>query len=129
MLKITFMETGSHLEQLTQPLEEWIGLRVLLALRAAQRLVVESSTAAILLRSDLADLALLEHWIERDPEQAIAICRSDADYMEVSLPGTWVTSNAAEVEGVFVALIHPDLEALLLELWQMSQICPSSLWR
>ncbi|HEY9641111.1 MAG TPA: alr0857 family protein [Coleofasciculaceae cyanobacterium] len=129
MLKITFMETGSHLEQLTQSLEEWIGLRVLLALRAAQRLVVESSTATILLRSDLADLALLEEWIEHDPEDAIALCRSDVDYMEVSLRGTWVTSHAVEAEGVFVALIHPDLEALLLELWQKSQNCPSSIWR
>jgi hypothetical protein len=129
MLKITFMETGSHLEQLSQPLEEWIGLRVLLALRAAQRLVVESSTAAILLRSDLADLSLLEELIEQEQEEAIALCRSDADYMEVSLRGTWVTSSTAETEGVFVALINADLEALLLKLWQMSQACPSSLWR
>ncbi|NJR64601.1 MAG: hypothetical protein HC772_03585 [Leptolyngbyaceae cyanobacterium CRU_2_3] len=133
MLKITFMETGSHLEQLTQPLEDWIGLRVLLALRATQRLVFESSTATILLRADLADLSLLQHLIDQEWEGAIAICRSDVDYMEVSLRGTWVTSDTpddpTEISGVFVALINPELEALLLELWQVSQTCPSSLWR
>lgn len=132
MLKVTFMETGSHLEPLTQSPEEWIGVRVLLAMRTAQRLIVESSTATLLLRSDLANLFLLEELTHQETEGAIALCRCDADYVEVSLRGTWITSdvtNLAEAEGVFVTLLTPDLESLLMELWQISQVCPSSLWR
>lgn len=132
MLKVTFMETGSHLEPLTQSPEEWIGVRVLLAMRTAQRLIVESSTATLLLRSDLANLFLLEELTHQETEGAIALCRCDADYVEVSLQGTWITSdvtNLAETEGVFVTLLTPDLESLLVELWQISQVCPSSLWR
>jgi hypothetical protein len=132
MLKVTFMETGSHLEPLTQSPEEWIGVRVLLAMRAAQRLVVESSTATLLLRSDLANLPLLEELMHQEAEGAIALCRCDADYVEVSLRGAWITSglaNPTEIEGVFVTLLTPCLEALLLELWQISQVCPSSIWR
>ncbi|MBW4660599.1 MAG: hypothetical protein KME15_18155 [Drouetiella hepatica Uher 2000/2452] len=132
MLKVTFMETGSLLEPLTQSPEEWIGVRVLLAMRTAQRLIVESSTATLLLRSDLANLFLLEELTHQETEGAIALCRCDADYVEVSLRGTWITSdvtNLAEAEGVFVTLLTPDLESLLVELWQISQVCPSSLWR
>ncbi len=131
MLKVTFMETGSHLEPLTQSSEEWIGVRVLLAMRTAQRLVVESSTATLLLRSDLANLALLEELTHQEIEGTIALCRCDTDYVEVSLRGTWITSDLAlaEAEGVFVTLLNPGLESLLLELWQISQVCPSSLWR
>ncbi|MBI4781490.1 MAG: hypothetical protein HY785_09190 [Oscillatoriophycideae cyanobacterium NC_groundwater_1537_Pr4_S-0.65um_50_18] len=132
MLKVTFMETGSHLEPLPQSPEEWIGVRVLLAMRTAQRLVVESSTATVLLRSDLADLALLEEMMKDEASGAIALCRCDTDYVEVSLRGTWITSDLAnprETEGVFVTLLSPCLEALVLKLWQISQVCPSSLWR
>jgi len=126
------METGSYLEPLTQSPEEWIAVRVLLAMRAAQRLVVESSTATLLLRSDLANLALLEELMHQETAGAIALCRCDADHVEVSLRGTWITSDLpplTETEGVFVTLFNPSLEALLLELWQISQVCPSSLWR
>jgi hypothetical protein len=129
MLKVTFTETGLHVEQLTQSPQEWIGLRVLLAMRVSQRLVVEPGTATILLRADLADLPVLERCVRQEMEGTIGLCRCDADYIEVSLSGTWVTSSTTETEGVFIAILPEAIELLVLHLWQVSQACPSSLWR
>lgn len=134
MLKVTYTETGSHVEQLTQSLEEWVEGWVLLAMRTSQQLVVEQSAATLLLRADLHDLPLLES-LNRS-EQAIDLCRCDLEFVEVSLQGNWVSSGSisrqkedAFVDGVFVAILPDAIERLLLELWQISQACPSSLWR
>jgi len=49
MLKLTYTENSFYLERLAGSLEEWVTARVMLALRAASSLWVESSTASFLL--------------------------------------------------------------------------------
>lgn len=127
MLKITYLENGLYLECLQETLEDWIELRVVLALRMGQRLLIERSTASVLLPLNLIKQSGLELIARR--EEAILLDRSDADYLEVSLQGTWVSSGDHETEGVFVAMLNPATEQLLVRLWQASQVQPSSVWR
>ena len=49
------------------------------------------------------------------------MCVGDAEYVEVSLRGTWLTTDGESAEGVFVAVISEHTEFLLVELWLEAQ--------
>lgn len=127
MLKVTYLESGLYLEFLQETIEDWIALRVLLALRLGQRLVVERSTASLLLPIDLVKSSRLEALMHQEKAVTLAVC--DAHDLEVSLQGTWISSSADETEGVFVAALNPAIEQVLLQVWQASQAEASSIWR
>ncbi|MFM7425728.1 MAG: alr0857 family protein [Elainella sp.] len=117
MLKITYLESGLYLEYLQETVEDWLALRVILALRMGQRLVVERTTASLLLPTALVKRSALEPIARR--EQAALLSQVDDQYMEVSLSGTWLYSG--EEEGVFVTMLHPSIEHLVFRLWQLAQ--------
>jgi hypothetical protein len=119
MLKLTYTETGFFLERLAQPIEEWVKARVILALRAGTTLCVEPSTASFLLPADLPQLHHLERQQEREDAIALSLC--DAEYIEVSLQGTWLTSDTDGAEGIFVTSMSYNVEFFLLKLWEESQ--------
>ncbi len=127
MLKLTYIETGFHLERLAQSLEEWVTQRVIFALRVGDRLCIEPSTSAFLLPTDLLRLNLLVAEVRRQVTDEIALCACDAEYIEISLKGTWLASDAESAEGVFVAALSHSTEFLLFKLWQEAQIGASVL--
>ena len=119
MLKLTYTEHGFYLEHLAQPLEEWVTARVILAVRAGSRLCVEPSTASFLLPADMPQLRHLER--QQEGEDAIALCVCDTDYIEVTLQGTWMTSDSEGEAGIFVTSMSYAVEFFLLKLWEESQ--------
>lgn len=125
MLKLTYTENGFYLERLAQPLEEWVTARVILALRAGTNLCVEPSTASFLLPADMPQLRHLERHEEGEDAIALSIC--DAEYIEVSLKGTWMTSDIDGAEGVFVTSLNYAVEFFLIKLWEESQLRTSCL--
>jgi hypothetical protein len=120
MLKLTYTENGFYLERLAQPLEEWVTARVILALRAGTSLCVEPSTASFLLPVDMPHLRHLERHQEGEDAIALSIC--DTDYVEVSLQGTWMTSDSDGETGVFVTSMSYNVEFFLLKLWEESKV-------
>ena len=127
MLKVTYTETGLHLESLSQTLEEWIACRIVFALRTSQRLVIEPGSASILISKTTTNLSMLNAILQETDSIACSIC--DSEYIEVSLQGTWLTFDLAEVEGTFIAALNLKTEAMLLQLWQASMTQTSPLWR
>ncbi len=125
MLKLTYTETSFHLECLTQSLEEWVAQRVILALRVGQSLSVEPTTASFLLPVDLPGLEELKAEVEWDERDIIALCLSDADYIEVTLRGYWLSDGSEDAKGVFVTAIAHRTELLLHELWLAAGSCAS----
>ncbi|MBF2001985.1 MAG: hypothetical protein IGS38_14835 [Synechococcales cyanobacterium M58_A2018_015] len=124
MLKITYLESGLYLEQLPEPVEDWLALRMILTLRMGQRLVVEPSTASLLIPAALitrSRLARLAHTTD------VTLSPVDDADVEVVLSGVWLASGGNE-EGVFVAMLHPAIEQMLLQLWQEAQL-PTSMKR
>ncbi|MBE9182180.1 hypothetical protein IQ268_26800 [Oculatella sp. LEGE 06141] len=119
MLKFTYTETSLYLEHLPQTVEEWMSLRVTLSLRAGQNLQIEHCTASFLLPVAFVNLGSLNAAVERSESLSITVC--DADYIEVSLRGSWVTSTSNEAEGVFVTMLRDRTETTLFELWQQAQ--------
>ena len=120
MLKLTYIENGFYLEHLAQPLEEWVTARVILSLRAGTRLCVESSTASFLLPADMPQLRHLER--HQEGEDAIELSVCDAEYVEVSLQGTWMTSDSDGETGVFVTSMNYNVEFFLVKLWEESKV-------
>ena len=127
MLKLTYIETGFYLEYLAKSLEDWVQERVVLALRVGESLYIEPTTAAFLLPADLPDLETLVMEIRRLDPESISFSAGDAEYIEVSLNGTWVSLNADSEEGVFAAAMSHSIEFFLLKLWQDSQVSTSVL--
>lgn len=123
MLKLTYTENGFYLELLAQPLEDWVTARVMLALRTGTSLCVEPSSASFLLPTDLPQLQALER--QGQTEDAMALCLCDADYVEVSLQGTWLSSDADAEEGIFVTVMSYAVEFFLFKLWQEAQTMTS----
>ncbi|MFP4103067.1 alr0857 family protein [Coleofasciculus sp.] len=121
MLKLTYTENSFYLDHLAGSLEEWVTARVMLALRAASSLWVESSTASFLLPADMPYLADLEKAVRQQTIDEISLSICDADYIEVTLKGTWMTSNPDGEEGVFVVKLSDRTEFFLCKLWQDSQ--------
>ena len=120
MLKLTYTENGFYLERLAQPFEEWVTARVILALRAGTNLCVEPSTASFLLPADMPQLRHLER--HQEGEDAIELSVCDAEYVEVSLQGTWMTSDSDGETGVFVTSMNYNVEFFLVKLWEESKV-------
>ncbi len=127
MLKLTYIETGFYLEYLAKSLEEWVQGRVVLALRVGESLYIEPSTASFLLPADLLGVETLIAEAKRLNLESINLSVCDAEYIEVSIEGTWVSLEADSTEGVFVAAMSHSLEFFLLKLWQESQVSASVL--
>lgn len=128
MLKVMYGEAGLHLECLTQLPEDWIALQAILAVRTAQQLRVEQCSASLLLRANLSGLRVLEQLIGAEEIGLIALSVCDAEFVEVSLRGVWISAGETE-EGSFVVMMSHPVEILLLQLWQESQAVPAPIWR
>lgn len=117
MLKLIYTENGFYLELLTQTLEEWLQARVIFALRVGQSLYFEPSTASFLLPVDLPGLKLFQANLKRDEGETIVISTCDAEYLEVTLCGSWLSVANESSEGVFVTAMNYTTEFYLHKLW------------
>jgi hypothetical protein len=126
MLKLTYIEDGLHLERITAPLEVLIAQRVLLALRAGQKLYVEPSKAAFLLPAKVPNLDHLELALKHDRSQSITVTPVDAAFVEVSLHGSWLAEDADAHEGMFLTAFSDRAEFFVHKLWQTTQVQMSS---
>jgi hypothetical protein len=122
MLKLNYTETGFHLEHPTQSLEEWVAMRAIFALRVGESICIEPSTASFLLPADLPQLNSLVTEIEQNGTDEVILEKCDAEYVEISLQGSWLASDAENDAGVFVTSLSYAIELLLFHLWQESQM-------
>jgi hypothetical protein len=127
MLKITYTESGLHLEQLPCTLDDWATRRLMLALRTGDRLFLEPGYASILVPAGLVQRVNLQSRNQTCNDFDLAIAPCDADYVELTLQGIWLTSQPDSAEGVFVALLDHRTEFLVYRLWQATQREPSFL--
>jgi hypothetical protein len=118
MLKLTYTETTFHIERLSQSPEQLVALRVKLAMRMGQTMVVQPSSASFLLPAGLPALSMLEAALRQQQSEAIALCLADAETLEVSLTGTWITVDPEGETGIFLSVLGDRTESLLYHLWQ-----------
>lgn len=123
MLKITYLKDNIYLEQLDKSVEAWKTDRILVNLRAAYSIYVESSIASIV----LPIASRVNSLVELAPGQPIELVPCDEEYLEVSLMGTWLSKEQDSEEGVFVCELSPEIEDCLNLLWQEAQLCTSAI--
>lgn len=118
MLKITYLEDEICLEHLQQPAEVWKADRILLNLRAAVSVYVESSVASLVLPID----PCLKDLVQLAEKELIDIILCDEEHLEVSLLGTWIAESKDSDRGIFICELSYDSEYCLYQLWQQSQV-------
>ena len=119
MLKITYLENEIYLEYLQKSVEAWKADRILVNLRAAVSIYIESSIASLILPINFSELKNLG---ELAKIELLDLIPCDDQYIEVALSGTWVAQSKTSETGVFVCELSPESERFLYKLWQESQI-------
>ncbi len=112
MLKLIYTDTGVVLEQLTQPLHEWLQMRLTFAQSVGAPLQTELSHGSVLLMADQLDLSWMTH---------LEVDRCDAETWEICLAGIWLATSACAHEGILAVELDPQLEEQILYLWQQTQ--------
>lgn len=112
MLKLTYTDDNFYIERLSESLEDWLTIRTLLYLRAAKPMSIEHSAASFSIMTDLSNWDDLRA-LEAENQEKIEFNLCDAEYMEVSLQGIWITSEEPTNEGVFVCNLSKKAEIML----------------
>lgn len=121
MLKITYTENGLYLERLTSSLESWLSRRVLVSLRAGTSIYAEPSTASLLLPVGLPYFQNAKILAEKK-NNLLAVNVCDEYSVEAILEGTWVTTDNACDDGIFVCHLEEDVEFFLYEFWKKDSL-------
>lgn len=119
MLKLTYTDDKLSLDCLKNSLEDWVNTRVMVSIRSATSIYIESSTASILVPADSDYLTQLK---EANSENILELCRCDAESVEVVLKGIWLTSKVDGETGVFVTEVEDKAEYLLQKMFDC-QLC------
>jgi hypothetical protein len=121
MLKLTYIESGLHMEQLASSVEAFVSNRVILAMRSASTIHVEPGCASFLLPMDTPDLSLLKNAIRKEHRKNISLGIIEDDYVEVSFKGVWFAESPNAEEGIFVSAFSDCVEFHLHRVWQLTQ--------
>ena len=127
MLKLQYNENGLYMDRVNSLLEPFVAQRVTLMVRAGQSLHVQSGRACFLLPAKLPTLWELESIVGMDGAEGIHLCRVDAETVEVSVPGLWMTEALEAEDGLFLMSGSEAIESLLHHLWQQGEQLLSSL--
>jgi len=120
MLKLTYTENDFHIEQLNQPITTWVTHRVTLAMGAAMNIYIQPSHASFSISVDYKYINELENL---GAANILKLCHCDTNCVEITLKGTWLTSDIESDLGIFVTELEPSIESLFLELEPASQLC------
>jgi hypothetical protein len=121
MLKLTYTENGLQMERVAAPLEVLVAQRVVLALRAGQRLHIEPGRSSFLLPANVPGLVQLERILRLEQHQTIDITPVDDAFVEVTVEGSWIAETVAANEGIFVTAVSDMAEFLVMRLWESTQ--------
>ncbi len=120
MLKLTYTENNFSLEQLNQPLTAWVANRVTLAMRAAINIHIQPSHASFSVPVDSRYMNDLENLAAAN---ILELCHCDAGLVEITLKGTWLTSDMETDTGIFVTELEPFLESFFQQLQSAEKCC------
>jgi hypothetical protein len=121
MLKLIYTENEFRIERTTNSLETLITQRVILATRLGESLHVEPSTAAFLVPNQAEGLLDLELSLSLEEGQILETASVDAEFVEVSVRGTWIAKTLDAEEGIFLVSLGDRTEQLLHKLWEAAR--------
>ncbi|MGD1872841.1 MAG: alr0857 family protein [Mastigocoleus sp.] len=124
MLKLTYDQDFFHLEYIEESVESWLADRVILALRSATNINVQSSTAAFPIFANSELIPELEKIsFNNSCGNNIELSHCDTEMMEVILKGNWITSDKDSESGVFITALEKSSELLLQKIYEHQNLC------
>ncbi|MBD2534770.1 hypothetical protein H6G97_37020 [Nostoc flagelliforme FACHB-838] len=66
-------------------------------------------------------LEVLKAEVKRDHTGIVTLCACDAEYMEVTLRGSWLLDSSKDAVGVFFTTMTHHTELFLHKLWQEAE--------
>ncbi|WP_088241857.1 alr0857 family protein [Calothrix rhizosoleniae] len=120
MLKLTYTENNFNLEYLNQSLTNWVANRVTLAMRTVTNIHIQPSHASFSIPVHSRYMHDLENLAAED---ILELCNCDIGLVEITLQGTWLTSDMESDLGLFVTELEPSIESLFQQLEPASQFC------
>jgi|GEM_PF-2745860 len=131
MLKFNYDKQGIILETVTDPIEEVVNRRVLLAVRTAQPIHLQPSFISLVVPSEVPELGILEAELAQIDCDTVFSCamlpnpltkqtqpldnvRRD---IEVIMRGVWLTHHPETEEGLFLTSLTSTIEKQIEELW------------
>jgi hypothetical protein len=121
MLKLNYTDLGLHMEWVMTSPEWLIAQHVVLAMRLAQPLHVEPGHASFLLSAQIAELQQLDNVLQAGEIRNTNIWPVDDRFVEINLSGSWIAASPEAHEGMFVTALGDRAEALIYQLWQLSE--------
>lgn len=121
MLKLNYNDYGLFLERVTASLDAIATQRVMLAVYTGETLHLEPGRAAFLVSAKATGVDQLESVLQADTTQTMLLTYVDDEFVEVSLKGTWIANSANADAGTFITALTPVIEALIYQLWQVTQ--------
>jgi hypothetical protein len=121
VLKLNYTEYGLFLEQVNASLDAIATQRVMLAVYTGEPLYMEPGRAAFLVSANLPDVLKLQRILQTDTTAIVTVAKVDADFVEVSIKGTWIARNIQAEEGTLIAMLSLESERLVYQLWQATQ--------
>ncbi|MFH7244394.1 MAG: alr0857 family protein [Spirulina sp.] len=116
MLKITYSDVEPFVEGVTQPVEAVVAQRSLVALRSGQPLWMQASHGSLPFPAQNAGV---ESLVKTARRLGLAITVCDADWLEITLPGTWIADSPTSDHGILLVTgLEESLERQLLTLKQ-----------
>jgi hypothetical protein len=74
---------------------------------------------------DLPGVERLKAEVQQHDSETMALSVCDAEYLEVTLRGSWLSDSSENTDGVFVTMMSDRTEFFLRKLWQEAQVCAS----
>ena len=93
----------------------------MLAVYTGETLHLEPGRAAFLVSAKATGVDQLESVLQADTTQTMLLTYVDDEFVEVSLKGTWIANSANADAGTFITALTPVIEALIYQLWQVTQ--------
>jgi hypothetical protein len=115
MLKMMFTAEGITVTRLKKSVEKVVAQRTVLAVRLGESLHVQKGTATLLLPQSMV----------RGLVGKVDLCAVDEADVEVTFAGTWLSAHHDADEGVFLAVLTPEVEALVVSLWHTARLLAS----
>lgn len=114
MLKITYSDVEPFIEGVAQSVEAVVAQRSLVALRSGQPLWIQASYGSFPLPAQGPGASALAQAARR---QGLAVTVCDADWLEITLSGTWIADSPTSDHGILLVTgLEDALERQLLSL-------------
>lgn len=121
LIILRYFEDDFYIETSSMSLEGFITQRAITALRSGQALVVQPGYGSFELPSNLPEFSRFMLIVRNSENGPIVINHLDADYVEITIRGTWLASSSVSLSGIMLMSSSEEIISSLYRIWHEHQ--------